>query len=109
VWGAYESGNGPSTIAGGCPGVPVGTPCRRDQGARYCSPWMILCSRVPTSATLLDQARIAIAIFKESALACPDFPFGQYSGFGCHRSTLVDLRVAAIRREAATPIPTETP
>ena len=64
VWSAYESGNGDAHIAGGCPGVPVGTPCRRDQGARYCSPWMIACARVPSSATLLDEARIAIAVLQ---------------------------------------------
>jgi hypothetical protein len=107
VWSAYESGNGDARVAGGCPGVPIGTTCRRDQGARYCSPWMIACARVPSSATLLDEARIAIAVFKESASVCPDFPFGQYAGVGCHRWSVVDLRVAAIRREHAVPFPNE--
>ena len=108
VWGAYESGNGDANIAGGCPGVRVGTPCRRDQGAHYCGPWMVECSRVPRGATLVDEARIAIREFKASALACPEFPFGVYSGVGCRRWSVVDLRLAAIRREHASPMPTET-
>lgn len=107
VWGAYESGNGDASIAGGCPGVRVGTPCRREQGARYCGPWMVACSRVPVGSTLVDEARIAIREFKASALACPEFPFGQYSGVGCHAHPLVSARLVAIRREHSFPFPTE--
>lgn len=107
VWGAHESGNGDANIGGGCPGVRVGTPCRREQHARYCGPWMVECARVPVGSTLLDEARIAIREFKNSALACPEFPFGQYSGVGCHRWSVVDLRLAEIRREYASPFPTE--
>jgi hypothetical protein len=109
VWGAYESGNADANVGGGCPGVHVGTPCRRDQGARYCGPWMVTCSRVPAGSTLLDEARIAIRMFRESALACPSFPFGQYAGVGCRQWDVVDLRLALVRRAHSIPLPPEDP
>lgn len=108
VWGAYESGNADADAAGGCPGVPIGTLCKRSQGARYCGPWMVSCDRVPIGATLVDHARIAIQRFKESARYCPAFPFGIYSGVGCHAWSVVDLRVDVIRREMSAPFPEET-
>lgn len=104
VWGAYESGNADASAAGGCPGVPIGTLCKREHGARYCSPWMISCERVPVGSTLDDEARIAIAVFRESAAACPSHPFGFYAGVGCHAWRVVDLRVDLIRRELSVPL-----
>ena len=105
VFAAYESGYGPATIAGGCPGVPVGVPCKREQGARYCGAWMTECRRVPHGATLLDEARVAIAMMRESFSACPEHPFGQFAGVGCRAHPLTDFRAAAVRREMAVSLP----
>lgn len=107
VWGAYESGYGGATFAGGCPGVPNGTPCRRDQGARYCGPWGQSCNRVPRGSTLSDLARIAIRVFGESFAMCPEFPLSIYSAGDCRRHRLVDWRLTFVRREYATPFPSE--
>lgn len=101
VWSALETRNAGVDAAGGCPGVPIGHLCRRDQGARYCSPWMLLCSRVPVGATLLDMARLALTMFDESRAACHTFPFGRFVGVGCHPSTLVNVRLTLVEHEAA--------
>src|SRR5208337_2443403 len=86
VWSALETSNAGADAAGGCPGVPIGHLCRRDQGARYCTPWMLLCSRVPITATLREMAVLALTMFDESRAACPAFPFGRFVGVGCHSS-----------------------
>lgn len=101
VFDALETHYGPADVAGGCPGVRPGTPCKREQHARYCSPWMILCSRVPVGATLVECARIAIDVLEESRAFCPAFPFGRYIGVGCHSSPLADMRAALIDREVS--------
>jgi hypothetical protein len=104
VWAAFESGYGPTTIAGGCPGVPVGTPCKRDDGAESCGPWMVACSRVPRTATLAEQAKIALDVMRASFDACPEHPFGIYAGGKCQKYRVVDFRVARIRAELAVPL-----
>jgi len=101
VWSALETRNAGADAAGVCPGVPRGHLCRREQGARYCSPWMLLCARVPVGATLREMARLALTMFDESRAACPAFPFGRFVGVGCHPSALVDFRLHIVAREAA--------
>jgi len=101
VWGFGETGRADELAAGGCPGVPIGVLCSREQGARYCSPWMVRCELVPVGSGLVEQAAIALETFKASAAACPSHPFGRFAGVGCHASTLVNRRNAAVARALA--------
>lgn len=107
VWAAHETGYGDADAAGGCPNVPIGTLCKRSEGAKYCTPWMIECARVPVNATLHEMAEIALKYFGQSQRACPQFPFSMYSGFGCARAKLVDARMNEVSREFLTPAAVE--
>jgi hypothetical protein len=99
VFAAFETRYAGVDAAGGCPGVRIGTLCRRDDGARYCSPWMIRCELVPVGATLLEQTRIAIKLLEESRVACPAHPYSRFVGVRCGRSAIEDFRIAAIEQE----------
>ena len=101
VFAALETNYGAADVAGGCPRVRPGTTCARSNGAKYCSPWMMLCSLVPIGSTLLDEARIAIRLFDESARVCPRFPLSRFVGVGCHASAIASQRAAMIEREAS--------
>lgn len=99
VWAAGESRySDDAAISGGCAGVAIGTPC---SGGMYVGPWMVQRALVPSHATLVDEARIVIGLFRESARECAAWPFGLYSGFGCHQAALVDARVLLVVRELA--------
>jgi len=101
VFAAFETHYGDANVAGGCPGVRSGTPCKREQGAHYCSPFMILCSRIPIGSTLEEEARIAIIIFEESRAVCPSHPLGRFVGVGCRASELAARRQSWIDRETS--------
>lgn len=97
TWAAEETRySDDPNISGGCPGVPIGTFCE----GRYVGPFMIQRALV-TERTLAAEARLAIALFRESARECPAFPFGLFSGVGCKRSALVDGRIDLVMREMA--------
>src|SRR5208337_1487070 len=80
VMSACETGNAGPDAAGGCPGVPLGKLCRREDGARYCGPWMVRCELVPVGSTLREQAKIALRLLEASARWCPAHPLALYAG-----------------------------
>lgn len=102
VWAAYESGY--RDIGGGCPGTPIGVACPRDR-APYVSPWMLSRGRVPRGATIVDDARIAIVMFRESFVACPAHPYSFFAAGDCQHHRVVDFRMQFVRAELAVPMP----
>ena len=104
VWAAYESGY--RDIGGGCDGVAIGTACDRAR-AKYVSPWMLSRGRVPRDATIVDEARVAIAMFRESFAACPAHPYSFFAAGDCREHRVVDFRLQFVRRELAQPIAIE--
>lgn len=98
VFAAHETGYG-ATIAGGCPGVPNGTPCTRAQGATCCGAWATECRRTPASWGFAEQARLALTMFHEHAAWCPRWPFAGYVGGRCKHYDLVDFRMRLIDTE----------
>jgi hypothetical protein len=106
---AYETGYRPD-ICGGCPGIANGTPCTREQGAESCGAWATEVGRTSRSATVTDQARVALKMLKESESWCPTHPLAMYGGVGhrtpdgvwhpeCRAHTLTDFRLKQINRE----------
>jgi hypothetical protein len=109
IMSADETGYRPD-ICGGCPGVPNGTPCTREQGAESCGAWATERGRTPRGATMAEQASIALTMLKESESWCPTHPLAMYAGLGhrtpdgvwhpaCHASALTDFRLKQINRE----------
>lgn len=106
VFGTYETAGAiDPSVAGDCPGVPQGTFCKREQGAKTCGPFMVLCSLVPVGSTLVETARIAIRVLERSATACPTFPFGMYAGGQCQSYEVTTFRLGKIREELTHPLP----
>lgn len=106
VTAAFETGY--RDIGGGCPGTPIGVACDRAR-ARYVSPWMLSAGRVRRGATLLDEARVAIAMMRESFVACPAQPWSFFASGDCAPHAVVDFRLRFIRAELAEPMPEIAP
>jgi hypothetical protein len=109
IMAAYETGYRPD-ICGGCPGIPNGTACTREQGAESCGAWATERGRTPRGSTIRDQARIALTMLKESESWCPTHPLAMYAGIGhrtpdgvwhpeCRAIPLTDFRLRQINRE----------
>lgn len=93
TFAALESGYHPKA-AGDCPGMRAGDPhCSRALGARSCGAWQTPCGRTPEDPSA--QARLWVAILRQSQRACPRWPLamlgtGRCVGWGDKRQRIID-------------------
>ena len=105
VLAAHESGYKPS-LAGDCPGMKAGSLlCTRERGAHACGAWQGLCASLPASATVTDQAKLAVKDLMRAIDGCPNHPLWMYAAGHCSSTRTAVLYEADVARELAHDAP----
>lgn len=93
TFAAMESGYHPK-VAGDCPGMRAGDPhCTRELGAKSVGAWQTPAAITPNDPAA--QARLWVAILRQSQKACPAYPLamlgtGRCIAWGDRRQRVID-------------------